>query len=599
MTLVGLLIAWAAYVPFAVLASLTSSGDQAQKPLPVMGMTTGINNRTGEHPVRWEINALHDEGGPRWDLYIQGLAALQNKTETDQQSHFSLSGIHGMPYAPFNGVGPVPGGSGGGFCPHGETQFVAWHRLYVVLYEQVLGAEVQRIASEYGNHQNASAYSQAAQAFRIPYWDWAANPQLPPSCTQQNVTVDGPRGPLTLRNPLYSYRWQTYPLNQTQFPGSQGWPAETTRASGGHGDFSPDAVNADLAEVADELKDLVYQTFTTAETFDQMSSMLDPVGVSLEAPHDIVHNAVGGSFASLDITAFDSLLRQPLVIQNAISLTYDQPRHSMLHHANIDRLAALWMAVHFNATHQSESYTTSGLYATARGAKITAASPLKPFYQRDGRSFHTSLTAASLEPFGYTYPELARWEGKKKEEGGGDADLERRGRAVMARVDELYGSGRGTRDRNGTGLPGQGNEGAGEEQKHWSVHVTVDRSTVDLPCTIDIYVGDVLGGRVTLLGMPKLGHAHAEIPLQRAIGNVSSNHSAVETALRGQLRVDVRTAHGDGSPVNASASDDLIAGLQVQLVARPVMPRRSRFEFPTPAFENRSLYTDVVSRSNA
>lgn len=51
-----------------------------------------------------------------------------------------------------------------------------------------------------------------------------------------------------------------------------------------------------------------YHTFTSAESFDQMSSMMNPAGVSLEAPHDVVHNAVGGSFASLDITAFDSLL---------------------------------------------------------------------------------------------------------------------------------------------------------------------------------------------------------------------------------------------------------------------------------------------------
>ncbi|OTA92859.1 hypothetical protein M434DRAFT_12067 [Hypoxylon sp. CO27-5] len=36
---------------------------QAQQPIPVTGMTTGINNRTGERPARWEINAPQAEGG--------------------------------------------------------------------------------------------------------------------------------------------------------------------------------------------------------------------------------------------------------------------------------------------------------------------------------------------------------------------------------------------------------------------------------------------------------------------------------------------------------------------------------------------------------
>lgn len=45
-----------------------------------------------------------------------------------------------------------------------------------------------------------------------------------------------------------------------------------------------------------------------------MSSMADPEGLSLEAAHNIVHNAVGGSFASIDVTAFDPLLYVDLPI---------------------------------------------------------------------------------------------------------------------------------------------------------------------------------------------------------------------------------------------------------------------------------------------
>lgn len=150
----------------------------------------------------------------------------------------------------------MPGSPGGGFCPHGETQFIAWHRPYVALYEQALGSEIQRIASEYDGG-NASIYWNVAQTFRLPYWDWFANTTLPAACIPENVTVVGPRGIVTLHNPLYSYRWPK-PLNQTLFPGSDSWAPETTRASNSsHPDFSPDAVNKNLAENADRIKDLV------------------------------------------------------------------------------------------------------------------------------------------------------------------------------------------------------------------------------------------------------------------------------------------------------------------------------------------------------
>ncbi|KAI1777107.1 Di-copper centre-containing protein [Hypoxylon cercidicola] len=546
-------------MPAAALPSWSwpRDGGQAQQPVPVTGMTTGINSGTGERPARWEVNDLQAEGGPRWDLYIQGLAALQNKTETDERSHFGVAGIHGRPYAPYNGVGSVPGSPGGGFCPHG----------------QVLGTEIQRIASEYSG-ENASSYREAAQTFRLPYWDWATNAILPPACTPESITVDGPRGPLRLRNPLYSYRWPTQPLNQTQFPGSQDWPPETTRASNNtHPDFSPDAVNANLAQMADLLKDLVvsqetacggedetprsfYRTFTRATTWDQMSTTANPAGVSFEASHNIIHNAVGGTFASLDLTAYDSLF--------------------MLHHANVDRLAALWVAAHRGAAHQTEPYQTGGLFGTARGATVTAASPLKPFYQADGRALHTGLTAAALDPFGYTYAELGDWERARQEPEPAPA-RERARREIVARVNALYG-------RSGDEAGG----GGGEEEE-WFVDVAADREELVLPCNIDVYVGESLVGRVALLAMPMRGLVRAEIPLQRAVrglGVNTTNRGAVEEALREQLSVGIK---GDGrTPIDAKN----IASLQLNLAAVTVTARENEYEFPE--YGERSTYVKIL-----
>ncbi|OTA62471.1 hypothetical protein K449DRAFT_395202 [Hypoxylon sp. EC38] len=122
-----------------------------------------------------------------------------------------------------------------------------------------------------------------------------------------------------------------------------------------------------------------------------MSSIADPVGVSFKAAHNVVHNAVGSSFASVGIAAFDSLL----------------------------------MAVHSNTTYQSQSYMSPGLYTTAR------ENPLNPFHKVDGQTLNTGPSVATLEPFGYTYPELKEWE----ERGGMDRD--QRKKDVILRIIDL------------------------------------------------------------------------------------------------------------------------------------------------------------------
>lgn len=329
-------------------------------------------------------------------------------------------------------------------------------------------------------------------------------------------------------------------------------PAETTRASDGKSDFSPDVVNANLALVANQLKDLVYRTFTYAENFDEMSSMADPAGVSFEASHNVVHNAVGGSFATVEITAFDSLF--------------------MLHHANLDRLAALWMAVHSNATYQSQSYVSNGLYATARGENITAESPLKPFYKADGRTFHTGLSVATPESFGYTYPELKEWEER------GDNDRDQRRKDVVSRINDLYGP----KNDDVVGVRPLGEE--------WFVQVAVNRSELELPCNINIYVGETFAGRMTLLGMPMHGLAHAEIPLQRVISGLDTNTTADRTAVERVLldRLQVEVKKGSGTSIEAKN----IPSLELNLIATNVTYSGSRSEFPK--YGSTASYAKVV-----
>lgn len=63
------LILWVSCASAAALPSSwprDDGGQAQQQPVPVTGMTTGLDSGTSERPARWEVNVLQDEGGPRW-----------------------------------------------------------------------------------------------------------------------------------------------------------------------------------------------------------------------------------------------------------------------------------------------------------------------------------------------------------------------------------------------------------------------------------------------------------------------------------------------------------------------------------------------------
>lgn len=108
---------------------------------------------------------------------------------------------------------------------------------------------------------------------------------------------------------------------------------------------------------------------------------------SFESPHNNVHNAVGcanGTMYDLNWSAFDPVF--------------------MLHHANVDRLIALWQAIYYNSSIYTIADYESALYGTAAGT-VGGLTPLKPFYDVNG-NFHTSESVRNVSAFGYTYPEL-------------------------------------------------------------------------------------------------------------------------------------------------------------------------------------------------
>lgn len=188
----------------------------------------------------------------------------------------------------------------------------------------------------------------------------------------------------------------------------------------------------------------------------------------------------------------------------------------MLHHANVDRLIALWQAIYYNSTIYTIGDYEAALYGTAAGF-VGVATPLKPFYDT-AENFHTSTSVKNIGVFGYTYPELQPTSTDGQQVMASPEELSR---YVKFKVNALYTENstkyerafqqyRSHRTSHGAGT--------GEmKEKTWSIVIQVDKVQVPLPATVNCYIGEELIGKMALLQIPTLGVTHSTIPLDGAL----------------------------------------------------------------------------------
>ncbi|KAK7931433.1 Tyrosinase, partial [Apiospora marii] len=525
------------------------------------------------------------KGSPSQSLDL--LPALTRSLENDQLELTLMiyrlqgvqHGIHGRPHIAWNGVENITGSDFTvGFCPHNQT----------------LGDYVQTLASQY--NESSASYKAAAEEFRIPYWDWASDYMLPASAMDQRVTVNGPHGQVDIPNPLYSYRWQQFPLNSDPqyFPNDAArkdcwfWN-ETKRLPDANGRDQFSVVNHNLE--GDNLKDQVvsfhflhvlppssaaplssrypanqtkYRVFTAAKDYETMAST-ELSGTSIEGVHNLIHKEMGAIMYWPEYSAFDPIF--------------------WLHHANVDRLYALWQAINYNNTYQTQSRYMGPLYATP-GGNVTADSPLKPFYRGDDpTSFHTGKSVADLATFGYTYPEIDDW----------SLSSEETRKAVITQVNQLYSSGaNGILSRRRRVQQQQQQHRRRQPQQHptkeYYAQISVERAELQLPCTISIMLGDDRAGQMPLLSMPTSGVTHAEVPLTKALDRALASDTAVAAAnnkatmisdakfitskLSKLFRVEIRKADGTAIPVES------VPSLSVEIQGEEVVAASRIDEFP-------------------
>ncbi|KAI0342043.1 Di-copper centre-containing protein [Trametopsis cervina] len=356
----------------------------------------------GHVEVRHDVQHLMDREPDVWNIYILALDRIMSMNEQDLTSYFQLAGIHGLPYTPWDDVGSQ---TNAGYCAHATVLFPTWHRVYMLLFEQVLRNEAVDIANQYTDRGLKTTYGDAALKFRLPYWDWAASSDIPLVFFKQTITVRSP--PLgtetQIDNPLYTYRFQR---DTASYRFSHPFTVWTETIRHPPNPCSPgirDKTQSDLLKnhfhaQSRQLRTQVYNLLMFTKTWEEMSNtVMVEDGNSLEGVHNTVHNVLGngGHVSSVPVAAFDPIF--------------------WYHHVNVDRLLALWQAMNPDSK-------------VPRGPGPYEGSELEPFHFSN-EAFWTSHRTYDGRAVGNRYPEYP----------AGDVSPDELKEIVRDHVEKLYG----------------------------------------------------------------------------------------------------------------------------------------------------------------
>lgn len=213
-------------------------------------------------------------GDPTVEEYAKAVAIMRARPAHDPTSWTYQAAMHGTHART---VQPLWNG-----CQHGTWFFLAWHRMFIYYFEQIVRAAVVQAGG--------------SADWSLPFWDYGAGGRqatLPPAF--RSPTLNG------APNPLF----------------------EPKRAQG---------INAGLAlsgAVASATRALSTRHFVGSSQFgghvEQVAQFSNGTGQLEAQPHNVVHDAVGGSgglMADPDAAAADPIF--------------------WIHHANIDRLWFIW-----------------------------------------------------------------------------------------------------------------------------------------------------------------------------------------------------------------------------------------------------------------
>ncbi|TVY93845.1 Tyrosinase [Lachnellula willkommii] len=417
--------------------------------------------------LRQEIRELQ-KNQTLWTLYVLALDILQYTNQTDMLSWYQIGGIHGEPYAPWDNVQPGPGLENSGYCHHVSILFPTWHRPYLALFEQVMYNLVQEIALMWPAGSVQDQYVGAAKNFRIPFWDWAAVPSdggVLPDIVQDSpsMSVDGPAGTQMIANPLFTYQFKPVdpkafiytPFNEETYV--LRYPNNNTASAFSQNDLVARQLDNNAATFRSRLYNLfgAYHNYSTFSNTGWYPDNTDGDYDSIEGIHDQIHALVGsgGHMSVTDYSAFDPLF--------------------MLHHANIDRLFAMWQVVNPDS-YVVPTAATADTYNFATGDTLDSQSILTPFHDTSG-NYWNSDTVRDTHTFGYAYPET---------NGGSDVNVTDQ---VLKAINALYGD-KTTNGTDGNNTPQR--RDAVVNHREWLVNLKADKHALNGSFFVHIFLGD-------------------------------------------------------------------------------------------------------------
>lgn len=379
----------------------------------------------------------------RRDVFLLAFAAVQSLDPNDKWSFYQIAGIHGLPHAPYDGVDqgdwdPKNPEWWGGYCQHGSPLFPTWHRPYMMLLEQSIIRQAKLFANtQLVQDDEKQAVVALADELRIPFWDWASQSTrvlgLPEVFTSTEISLLYPWksfSTTSIPNPLKSFVVPVNvgkPISSSDVYNPTAKPNYVVPAQGTP--FTPGSyptvrhVNAAYQSQNDTLNVTLMRNANTtlvegvhaifqhnqwlpfsnhfwSEETDGDGSQFGHYA-SLELVHDFVHRTVGGSGGHMtypEVAAFDPIF--------------------FFHHANVDRLVALWQYCYPNAwiPRKPLQLNSEGTYTDEPDSKANAKTALTPFrlsVEEDDK-FATSDDVRMVDAdCGYSYPEIleARKEG--------------------------------------------------------------------------------------------------------------------------------------------------------------------------------------------
>ncbi|PVF92995.1 hypothetical protein CPB86DRAFT_801605 [Serendipita vermifera] len=205
----------------------------------------------GETQVRREIRDISTDQY-QWTLFIKALTNIMdpNKDQKNDPALWQQMGT-GDPNGAPGPVNPSGDHQWEGYCHHAfwcnvisAAIFPTWHQVSVPLVEQSIVCQAstiaQELASQCSQQSEKENWINAANALRLPYWDWTLPetgqngvPAILMSTTTQILDPTQPN-PVTVTNPLYSYRLngindnfdddEEYPMYFKEWPQTYRWP---------------------------------------------------------------------------------------------------------------------------------------------------------------------------------------------------------------------------------------------------------------------------------------------------------------------------------------------------------------------------------------